>query len=47
MDLAEFEALAESLLRKSAAEQAEHGFALVEGHTVTAEEIRGVEQGIA
>lgn len=47
MDLAEFEALAEPLLRKSAAEQAGYGFALVEGHTVTAEEIRGVEREMA
>ncbi|MEU4626644.1 SMI1/KNR4 family protein [Actinoplanes sp. NPDC023801] len=47
MDLAEFEALAEPLLRKSVAEQAMYGFALVEGHTVTADEIRSVERGMA
>ncbi|MEV4280924.1 SMI1/KNR4 family protein [Actinoplanes xinjiangensis] len=47
MDLADFEELAEPLLRKSAAAQAEYGFALVEGHTVTAEEIRGVEREMA
>src|SRR3954469_23693901 len=47
MDLAEFEALAEPLLRKTAAEQAEHGFALIEGHTVTAGRIKGVEREMA
>ena len=47
MDLAEFEALAEPLLRKSVAKQAEYGFALIEGHTVTAEEIKDVEREIA
>jgi hypothetical protein len=47
MDLAEFEALAEPLLRKSVAEQAKYGFTLVDGYTVTADEIRGVEQEMA
>jgi hypothetical protein len=46
MDLAEFEALAQPLLRKSAAKEAEYGFALVEGHTVTAEEIRDVGEQV-
>jgi hypothetical protein len=36
MDLAAFETLAEPLRQKSAAEQAEYGFALIGGHTATA-----------
>ena len=32
MDFAEFDALAEPLLRRSAEEQARHGFALIDGH---------------
>ena len=47
MDLAEFDALAQPLLQESAAKQAQYGFAFVEGHTVTAEEITGVEREMA
>jgi hypothetical protein len=47
MNLAEFEALAEPLRRKSAAVQAQHGFALIEGQTATAEEIANVELDMA
>lgn len=47
MDLAEFEGLAEPLRRKSAAQQAEYGLLLVEGHTATAEEIARVEREMA
>ncbi|SCL46846.1 SMI1/KNR4 family protein [Micromonospora peucetia] len=47
MELAEFEALAEPLRRKSAAAQAEYGFALIEGHTATPEEIASVERKMA
>ncbi|MFV2112895.1 SMI1/KNR4 family protein [Micromonospora sp. LOL_025] len=47
MELAEFEALAEPLRRKSAAEQAEYGWALIEGHTATPEEIMSVEREMA
>jgi antitoxin YobK len=47
VELAEFEVLAEPLHRKSAVYQAEYGFALIEGHTVTAEEIANVEREMA
>jgi len=47
MELAVFKALAEPLLRRSAAEQAEFGFALIEGHTATAEQIASVERQMA
>ncbi|GAA2589265.1 hypothetical protein GCM10010435_79780 [Winogradskya consettensis] len=49
MELHEFAALAEPLLARSAAGEAEHGFALVEGRTATADEIAVVERrlGIA
>jgi antitoxin YobK len=44
MELAEFEALAEPLRRRPAALRADHGFALIEGHTATAREIASVER---
>jgi hypothetical protein len=43
MNLREFDALAEPLGQKSAASEAEYGFALVEGRTATADEIASVE----
>lgn len=47
MELAEFEVLAEPLRRKPAVYQVEYGFALIEGHTVSAEEIANVEREMA
>jgi hypothetical protein len=47
VELAEFEVLVEPLRRKSAAHQAEYGFALIEGHTVTAQEIANIERQMA
>ncbi|GID93981.1 SMI1/KNR4 family protein [Amorphoplanes digitatis] len=44
MDLAEFDALAEVLRQKSAASEARHGFALIEGRTATADEITDIER---
>lgn len=44
MDLAKFDVLAEPLRQKSAAVLAEHGFALIEGRTATAEEMISVER---
>jgi hypothetical protein len=43
VDLAEFDALAEPLRRKSAEAQARHGFALIDGHIATPEVIALVE----
>jgi antitoxin YobK len=43
MNLPEFDALAEPLRQKSAASEAKHGFALIEGRTATADEIASVE----
>jgi hypothetical protein len=47
MDLAEFEALAEPLRRKSTASQAQYGFTLIDGQTATAEEIAKAELDMA
>ncbi|MFD0971393.1 SMI1/KNR4 family protein [Plantactinospora endophytica] len=47
MDLPEFDALAEPLRQKSAASEAEFGFALIEGHTATADEIATAERRMA
>jgi hypothetical protein len=43
MDLAEFDALTETLRRWSAESVARHGFALIEGLTATADEVVGME----
>jgi hypothetical protein len=47
MEPAEFEALAKPLLRRSVTEQAAYGFALVDSHSVTAQEIMSVEREMA